>query len=90
SGAWFGLFIGLLFGLFAKEGNWLVTVLSALAIGLVFGLVWGVFGYRMTGGRRDFTSVSQVVATKYEVLVEHKLRAQADELLNKMPGRFQF
>ena len=29
-------------------------------------------GYAATRGRRDFTSVSQVVATRYEVLVEHK------------------
>ena len=38
---------------------------------------------------RDFTSVSQVVATRYEVLVEHKLLGQAQELLQAMPNRPQ-
>ncbi|MGH3424471.1 MAG: general stress protein [Nocardioidaceae bacterium] len=87
SGAWFGLLIGLIFGLFAEQGNWIATVAGALLIGLLFGLVWGVIGYALTGGRRDFTSVSQVVATKYEVLVEHKYLANAQEILNRMPGR---
>ena len=86
SGAWFGAFIGLMLGLFAEE-NWLATVLSAALIGIVFGMVFGLVGYAMTGGRRDFTSVTQVVATKYEVLVEHKHLAKAQELLQHMPGR---
>ena len=37
------------------------------------------------GGTRDFSSVSQVVATKYEVLVEHRFAEQARELLATMP-----
>ncbi len=87
SGVWLGLFIGLLLGLFAAEGSWFATVVSAVGIGLLFGLVWGIIGYAMTGGRRDFTSVTQVVATRYEVLVEHKHLAKAQELLGSMPGR---
>ena len=86
SGAWFGAFIGLMLGLFAEE-NWLETVLSAALIGIVFGVVFGIVSYAMTGGRRDFTSVTQVVATRYEVLVEHKHLARAQELLQQMPGR---
>ena len=39
-----------------------------------------------TRGQRDFSSVTSVVATKYEVLVEHKVAAQARELLAKLPG----
>ena len=87
TGIWFGIFIGLLLGIFAQEGSWFSTVLSAAGIGLLFGMVWGIVGYAMTGGRRDFTSVTQVVATRYEVLVEHKLLANAQELLQSMPGR---
>ena len=40
----------------------------------------------MTRGRRDFSSVTQVVATRYEVLVEHKPVDQARELLAGLPG----
>lgn len=36
-------------------------------------------------GTRDFSSVNQVVATTYEVLVEHQHAARAHELLATMP-----
>ena len=85
SGMWMGLFVGLIFALFG-QGNSTVAVLSTLAFGAVFGLVWALIGYAATKGRRDFTSVSQVVATRYEVLVEHKLAEQARTLLANQPG----
>ena len=89
SGAWLGLLIGLLLGIFAGEGEWLGTVLGGVALGVVFGIIWALFGYWATRGQRDFSSVTKVVATRYEVLVEHKLLAQGQELLAKMPGRAQ-
>jgi len=52
--------------------------------GAVFGLIWALIGYALTGGNRDFTSVTQVVATQYEVLVEHKFVQQGRELLAQM------
>ncbi|MGH3362983.1 MAG: general stress protein [Nocardioides sp.] len=85
SGLWLGLFVGLIFSLFG-EGNLLAIIGSAAIFGAVFGLVWAVVGYAGTRGQRDFSSVSAVVATKYEVLVEHKHREAARELLTKLPG----
>lgn len=90
SGAWLGLLIGLLFSIFAEKGQGFATVISTVALGLLFGVVWAVIGYAATRGQRDFSSVKQVVATKYEVLVEHKLLAKAQELLATMPGRDPF
>ncbi|QGN58121.1 general stress protein [Nostocoides sp. HKS02] len=85
SGAWLGLFVGMIFALLdtssaAGVGGIVVTI----AFGAVFGLVWALIGYAITGGNRDFTSVTQVVATQYEVLVEHKFAQQARELLAKL------
>ena len=85
SGLWFGLFIGLLFSFFGS-GNTLAEILSTMVLGLVFGMIWSLVGYGITRGQRDFSSITQVVATKYEVLVEHKVAAQARELLAKLPG----
>lgn len=85
SGLWFGLFLGLLFGLFV-EGGWGAMVLSAALFGAAFGVIWGVVGYAFTRGRRDFSSVRTVVATRHEVLVEHKHREAAREILSRTPG----
>ena len=85
SGIWLGLFVGLIFALFTEE-DVLGVILSTTLIGALFGVIWALIGYAMTRGQRDFSSVTQVVATRYEVLVEHKVAARARELLAQLPG----
>ena len=86
SGAWMGAFIGLAFALFGR-GNQLGFIITVIVLGALFGLIWSQIGFSALtrGGRRDFASVSQVVATKYEVLVEHGIAQQARDLLARMP-----
>ncbi|WP_404381215.1 hypothetical protein LL946_12795 [Knoellia locipacati] len=84
SGAWLGLLIGLIFALFDTSGFSWTSVLATVVFGSVFGAIWAFVGYSFTGGQRDFTSVTQVVATKYEVLTEHKNAARGRELIAKM------
>ncbi len=86
SGVWLGLFVGLIFSLFDTGRNGFAVIVSTALFGAAFGLIWALVGYAMTRGRRDFTSVTQVVATRYEVLVEHKFAQQGRELLGTMPG----
>ncbi len=85
SGVWLGVFIGLIFALFGED-NALALILSTALFGALFGVVWALVGYAATRGRRDFSSVSMIVATRYEVLVEHKHAARGRELLATMPG----
>jgi len=85
SGLWLGLFVGILFSFFGTS-NAFAEIVSTMLLGLVFGIVWSLVGFAMQRGQRDFSSVTQVVATKYEVLVEHKVAAQAREVLAKLPG----
>lgn len=85
SGLWFGVFIGLIFALFTNA-DLVPVLLSTAFMGATFGLVWALIGYAFTRGQRDFSSVTQVVATKYEVLVENKHAARARELLAGLPG----
>ena len=86
SGVWMGLFIGLVFSFFGSGGSTLAVLLLTVAFGALFGVVWASIGYAATRGQRDFSSVSQIVATRYEVLVEHKLGTQGRELLARLPG----
>ncbi len=86
SGAWLGLLIGAILSIFSEGSSVIVTILGGIAFGIVFGIVSGALGYSATRGQRDFSSVQKVVATKYEVLVEHKFLADGTALLATMPG----
>lgn len=85
TGLWFGIFVGLVFALWVDVG--LLEILASTAFfGALFGLVWSLLGYAATRGQRDFSSVTAVVATRYEVLVEHKHREAARKILSAEPG----
>ncbi len=84
SGAWFGLFVGLLLGLFSSSGTGFGPILVGLASGIVFGLVFAAVGYGASRGRRDFTSASQMVAGRYDVLCQPRNAEKAREMLAKL------
>jgi hypothetical protein len=86
SGLSTGLLVALVMFIFTRPSSVLLLLLVALGIGVTLGVAFNAAAYAMTGGRRDFTSVTQTVATKYEVLCEHKVAAQAREMLQQMPG----
>ncbi|MGO2045939.1 general stress protein [Brachybacterium tyrofermentans] len=79
SGLWMGLFLGLLLMLIAPS-NFMV-VLTSVLLGIVFFTVWAVIGYAMSGGKRDFTSMTSTIPMQYELLVEHKHADEARRLL---------
>ncbi|HJC29997.1 MAG TPA: magnesium transporter [Candidatus Dietzia intestinipullorum] len=66
TGAWLGLFVGLVLGIFTQP-MWGV-VLTGLIGGSVFGVVSTSLSYAATRGKRDFASTSQLVAGRYDVL----------------------
>jgi hypothetical protein len=85
SGAWFGLFVGLLLSFFAQGGTAsFAPILLGLAFGLVFGLIFAAVTYGLSRGRRDFQSVSQLVAGRYDVLCQPRNAEKAREMLAKL------
>jgi hypothetical protein len=86
SGISTGLLVGLVVLIFTRPASILLLLLVSLTIGVLLGVGFNAAAYAMSRGRRDFTSVTQTIATKYEVLCEHKVAAQAREMLQGMPG----
>jgi len=82
SGLYFGALVGLFLNLFT-EANGTIIVAGAL-FGAGFSVIFGLIAYSLTGGRRDFSSVSQVVATEYEVLCMSEQAGQARQLLGQL------
>lgn len=88
SGAWFGLFVGLLLGMFSTaEGMSYAPILVGLLSGVLFGLVFAAISYASTRGRRDFSSASQLVAGRYDVLCQPRNAEQGRDLLAKLAMR---
>ncbi|MFE7507684.1 general stress protein [Promicromonospora sp. NPDC057488] len=85
SGAWFGFFVGLLLTLFSASSGFQV-MLAGIALGAGFGLLFSILSYAFTGGRRDFTSSSQIVAATYAILCAHEHASDARALLVQSPS----
>lgn len=81
SGMWFGLMMGALFVLLGSQTA--APMLLGVTVGLVFGAVFGLLAYGMSGGRRDFTSVTQVVATRYGLQCAPEVAAQCRQVLTE-------
>lgn len=84
SGAWLGLFVGLLLSLFSTTGG-LAPILIGMVAGIVFGLASAAVRYGATRGQRDFVSHSQLVARRYDVLCKPRNAELGRTLLLSIP-----
>ena len=83
SGAWLGLFFGLLVSL-VVTGNPMVPILFGLVGGVVFGVISTTIPYAATRGQRDFASTMQLVAGRYDVLCDPKSAEKARDMLARL------
>jgi hypothetical protein len=79
-GAVFGLLFGL-FGLITPVASWLVMPVYGFVVGAVIGLI----SHALSGGRRDFTSVTGIQAERYNILVDDEVAGEAERILGAMP-----
>ncbi|MHA7986140.1 general stress protein [Rathayibacter sp. CAU 1779] len=85
SGVWLGIFFGLLLLIFSPATNFGV-LLAALLLGAGFGILFGLVSYAITRRRRDYTSMTQVLATSYSIIVDPELANRARNLVGTQPG----
>jgi hypothetical protein len=84
SGAYLGLFLGLLLFLFQPDNEGIAGLfIAAIVIGAGFGMLFGVLSYAMNRNRRDFSSVMQFVATRYDLVTAPELVMQARGILSQ-------
>lgn len=81
SGLWMGLFIGLILSVFTEPGSGWVTFTTTLIIGAIFGVIFAAVAYAFTGGKRDFSSATAIVAGRYDVLCDPDAAPQARDLI---------
>jgi hypothetical protein len=88
TGAWFGLLVGLFVAIFVANDttSWFALVLWGLLFGALAGLVFSLVSYGLTGGQRDFVSVSSLVAARYDVMVDTRTADEARRVLGLGAG----
>ena len=80
SGAWTGSLFGLIFAVFLTDDagvSALAVVLYGLVFGALMGALFGLVAYAVTGGRRDFASVSGLQAGRYDVMADLEVADEA-------------
>lgn len=84
SGLWLGLLFGLVTTIFtpanANPGSG--YLFGAVLLGAAFGIVFGLISYAVSRNRRDFSSVMQVVASTYSLVVDPQVANRARNILN--------
>ena len=84
SGAWLGLFIGLVLTLLFSSPHPLEALTTGLVAGVFFGLITSAIPYSMARGTRDFSSTLQLVAGRYDVLCDPQNAEHARDLLARL------
>ena len=84
SGLWIGVFFGLIMSVAGSNGPRL-SFWACVLLGVLWGIVFQLFSYALTRGRRDFTSISQVVASRYSIIAAQEVH-EAAQALTGVPG----
>ncbi|MGB3486111.1 MAG: general stress protein [Mycobacterium sp.] len=82
TGAWLGVFIGLVLGFFSPN-PW-SSLLTGLIAGIFFGLITSAIPYAMARGTRDFSSTMQLVAGRYDVLCDPQNAERGRDMLGRL------
>jgi hypothetical protein len=84
NGAWFGLFFSLLLSLLSEPATTFVMP-AVVAIGAGTGVLITLALYAIRRRRHDFSSVQQVLASRYEVTVPSGTAGAAQRALAEAP-----
>ncbi|MFZ4842293.1 MULTISPECIES: general stress protein [Mycetocola] len=81
SGGWMGIFLGLILVIMNPTLN-LGIVAAAVFLGAGFGMLFSLFTFSARRRRKDFTSVMQIVAASYSLVVPAEMVGRARKLLS--------
>lgn len=86
SGAWLGLFVGIILSFFDGRERFLGIFVPVL-LGVAFGVFFGIASYALSRSKKDFTSTSQVVASSYMIVVSEEQFASLQTAFKDYPDR---
>lgn len=90
NGLWIGMFLAVVTSFLGGSNPAGTSMMLIVLMGVMWGIVFQAIAYGLTRGRRDFTSTSTVVASRYSIIASHEARSAAQALAgvegNLTPG----
>jgi hypothetical protein len=83
SGVWAGLLFGILLGLFTSGHSFVAVAATGAALGAAWGAIFGYVAHARTRGQRDFSSVRQLAATRYDLIAREGTVDRARTMLSE-------
>ena len=81
SGLWLGLLFGLLIALFAAGSSFFIAMATGALLGAAWGALFGFAAHAATRGKRDFSSVRTIAASRYDLIAGAGTADQARRML---------
>jgi hypothetical protein len=72
-----------------RRHSWFAVILVATVVGALWGAAFGAVAHASTGGKRDFQSISSLVAARYLVRVTPEYADAARQLLAQLTPALQ-
>lgn len=85
SGLFLGLFVGLLV-MFVTPQVSLLTLGAVVLVAIGFSVIWSLVLFAVSPGKKEFTSVMQILASQFDVVVTPTHAAQARRILGGAPA----
>lgn len=82
NGVMIGIFMTLVWIIFFPETN-LLSIAGVFVMSLAFGVIWGILGYALSPQKREFTSIMQVTASRFDLIVPPNISAKVRETLQR-------
>ena len=80
TGTMMGLFVTLMWLLIYPEAGF-SSILGVFLLAIAFGTIWSLLTYALSPRKREFTSMMQLTASRFDLLVPPALAAQAAQVL---------
>lgn len=80
TGTMMGLFVTLMWLLIYPEAGF-SSILGVFLLAIAFGTIWSLLAYALSPRKREFTSMMQLTASRFDLLVPNALAAQAAQVL---------
>ena len=82
NGVMIAIFVSLIWFIFFPNTDFL-SIVGVFVMSIAFGVIWGILGYALSSQKREFTSIMQVTASRFDIVVPHNMSTKVRDTLQR-------